>query len=168
MWVSHGGRYRLNRASRLIEQIRHRPPPASIAVGALDVLAPVVAQVAARTQGRQIGWVVVRRILVQVGAGQDGGHEPSRRPVRGSAPAQQSTPFVVLFAGFRVQPTALPDHQHRHPVFATTPLATVHGPFELDLIRQFPPVRRIEVAEVGMDGHEAFSLFTAPIKNLVP
>ena len=152
-------------AARSVEQVFDGPGFAPVPVRALDVLAPVVPQVTARAQRRQIGRVVVGGVLVQMGAGQDRFHQASRRPVRLPAPAQRATPIIVAFAGLRVQPAAAGDHQHRRAVFATAPLAAPAGPLEFDAGRQFPPVGRVEGAVVGMDGHYSnttTSLFLQP------
>lgn len=57
-------------AARSVEQVFDGPRLAPVPVRALDVLAPVVPQVTARAERRQIGRVVVGGVLVQVGAGQ--------------------------------------------------------------------------------------------------
>ena len=125
------------------------------------MLLAVVAQVAARAQGRQVGRVVVRRVLVEVGAAQDRGDEPPGRPVRPVAKAQRPPALVEPLAGPGVEPAALPDHQHPHAVRPAAPLAAPAGALEFDPVRQRPPVGWVQRAKVGVDGHSR-----APIKNL--
>ena len=135
---------------------------APVPVRALDVLSPVVPQVAARAQGRQIRRVVVSGVLIEVGASQDRFHQPPYRPMGGRVNAQRLSLIVVAFTGFRVQPAAASNHQHDLPMRTAAPLTSTPGPLKLDVIRQRSPVGRVEMAKIGMDGHS----ISAPIKNL--
>ncbi|CDI04583.1 hypothetical protein BN873_p10027 [Candidatus Competibacter denitrificans Run_A_D11] len=157
MWITpltrHAGPISILR-DQSVEQILNRPGFAPVPVGALEVLAPVVAPVAARAERRQMGRVVVGGILIQMSTGQDRFHQASHRPVRGSAPAQRLPSIIKPFAGLRVQPAAAGDHQHRRAVFATAPFTAPARPLEFDPSGQRPPVGGVEGAKIGVDGHD--------------
>lgn len=123
------------------------------------MLAPVVAQVAARAQCGQVRRIVVGGVLIEMGTGQDRFHEPPRGPIGRPVRSQRPPPLVVPLPRLRVQPAAGLDHPNPLAMGPATPLAAPAGPLEFDAGRQFPPVGRIQGAEVGMDGHYSNTTF---------
>lgn len=122
------------------------------------MLLPVVPQMTTRAQRGQIRRVVVSGILIQMGASQDCFHQPPFRPIRLRANAERAALIVVPLVGFRIQPTAVFDHQDDLTVRTAAPFAATSGPLELDVIRQLSPVGRVQGAKIGMDGHGLFIL----------
>ncbi len=133
---------------------------------AAAVLGPVVRQVAALAQGREIALVVVTRIMIEVRAGQHdaGGRQHRltgqfgqaqlpRHALRRCQPAHAPAAIVAPAAPLLVIPAPVAQMPHpcamRPAAMLTAPLGTL----ETDKGRKLAPVDRVEPAMVRTDRH---------------
>lgn len=114
---------------------------------------PIVLQVTALAERGQIRRVVVGRVLVQMGTGQNRFDKTPFRPFRSLKNVRWLALAIVPLPGVRIDPTPVFDDPYGLAMRTATPLAPPFGTFEFDSIRQLSPVRRVQGTKVGMDGH---------------
>lgn len=118
----------------------------------------IVDHVAALAERREIILCAVRRIVIEMGAGQ---HDPCRADERedvvagGSNPA---SPAIAPDTTARIPPPPVAQMYDDLPMRSVAMVAAPLGAREAHELRQFAPVDRIEPAMFGADRHETMIL----------
>lgn len=142
-----------------LKQITHGPrhqksdPPAS------QMLRPVVNHVAALAERLEIPEIVVRRIVIQVGGGENdpGAQAVVRFRRQGCLPADRPTPAVTPALLPDVPPPPIPQMADKLPMRSAAPLAATLGTLEPYHPADLRPVNWVEPAVLRTDRHQETS-----------